>query len=105
MLTYNTISIDGLNIFYREAGSKENPTIVLLHGYPASSHMYRELITELSDQFHLIAPDYPGFGNSDTPPIDQFEYSFYHLAAITEHFLQALGLTRFSLYVQDSGAP
>jgi pimeloyl-ACP methyl ester carboxylesterase len=105
MTTYNTLSIDGLNIFYREAGSRENPTIVLLHGYPASSHMYRELINELSDQFHLIAPDYPGFGNSDTPPIDQFEYSFDHLADIMENFLKELGLTRFSLYVQDYGAP
>ncbi len=105
MTTYNTISIDGLNIFYREAGSKENPTIVLLHGYPASSHMFRELMAELSDQFHLIAPDYPGFGNSDTPSIDKFEYSFDHLADITEQFLQELGLTRFSLYVQDYGAP
>jgi pimeloyl-ACP methyl ester carboxylesterase len=105
MTTYNTISIDGLNIFYREAGAKDKPTIVLLHGYPASSHMYRDLMNELSDQFHLIAPDYPGFGNSETPAIDKFEYSFDHLAEITEHFLQALGLDRFSLYVQDYGAP
>jgi pimeloyl-ACP methyl ester carboxylesterase len=105
MTTYNTISIDGLNIFYREAGAKDKSTIVLLHGYPASSHMYRDLMNELSDQFHLIAPDYPGFGNSETPAIDKFEYSFDHLAEITEHFLQALGLDRFSLYVQDYGAP
>ncbi|PZU98935.1 MAG: alpha/beta hydrolase [Pseudanabaena sp.] len=105
MTTYNTISIDGLNIFYREAGAKDKPTIVLLHGYPASSHMYRDLMNELSDQFHLIAPDYPGFGNSETPAIDKFEYSFDHLAEITEHFLQVLGLNRFSLYVQDYGAP
>jgi pimeloyl-ACP methyl ester carboxylesterase len=103
--TFNTITVDGLNLFYREAGVSDNPTIVLLHGYPASSHMYRDLIDRLSDQFHLIAPDYPGFGNSDTLPIDQFEYSFDHLADITERFLQALGLTRFSLYMQDYGAP
>jgi pimeloyl-ACP methyl ester carboxylesterase len=103
--TFNTITVDGLNLFYREAGVSDNPTIVLLHGYPASSHMYRDLIDRLSDQFHLIAPDYPGFGNSDTLPIDQFEYSFDRLADITEHLLQALGLTRFSLYVQDYGAP
>jgi pimeloyl-ACP methyl ester carboxylesterase len=103
--TYNNISIDGLNIFYREAGARDKPTIVLLHGYPASSHMYRDLMNELSDQFHLIAPDYPGFGNSETPAIDKFEYSFDRLAEITEHFLQALGLNRFSLYVQDYGAP
>jgi len=105
MTSYKTITIDGLNIFYREAGSKTNPTIVLLHGYPASSHMYRDLINQLSSQFHLIAPDYPGFGNSDTPPIAQFEYSFEHLADITERFLKELGLNRFSLYVQDYGAP
>jgi pimeloyl-ACP methyl ester carboxylesterase len=105
MTTYNTISIDGLDIFYREAGSKQNPTLVLLHGYPASSHMYRDLMAQLSDLFHLIAPDYPGFGNSATPPIDRFEYSFDRLADITELFLKELGLTRFSLYVQDYGAP
>ena len=105
MTTYNTMTVDGLNIFYREAGAKDKPTIVLLHGYPASSHMYRDLMAELSDQFHLIAPDYPGFGNSDTPAIDQFEYNFDHLADITEHFLKQLNLTRFSLYVQDYGAP
>jgi pimeloyl-ACP methyl ester carboxylesterase len=103
--TFHTIAVDGLNLFYREAGALDKPTIVLLHGYPASSHMYRNLIDQLSDQFHLIAPDFPGFGNSDTPPIDQFEYSFDRLADITEHFLQALRLTRFSLYVQDYGAP
>ena len=105
MTTYHTLEVDGLNIFYREAGSSDRPTIVLLHGYPASSHMYRDLINQLCDQFHLIAPDYPGFGNSDTPPVDQFEYSFERLAEITEHFLEKLGLSRFSLYVQDYGAP
>ncbi|MBW4657978.1 MAG: alpha/beta hydrolase [Drouetiella hepatica Uher 2000/2452] len=103
--TFHTIAIEGLNIFYREAGSKDKPTIVLLHGYPASSHMYRDLINQLSDQFHLVAPDFPGFGNSDTPSIDQFEYSFDRLADITENFLKALGLTRFSFYLQDYGAP
>ncbi|WP_055076222.1 alpha/beta fold hydrolase [Pseudanabaena sp. 'Roaring Creek'] len=105
MTTYNNIAIDGLNIFYREAGAKEKPAIVLLHGYPASSHMYRDLMNDLSDQFHLIAPDYPGFGNSETPAIDKFAYTFDRLAEITERFLQELGLNRFSLYVQDYGAP
>ncbi len=105
MTTYNTMTIDGLNLFYREVGSKDKPTIVLLHGYPASSHMYRDLMTQLSEQFYLIAPDYPGFGNSDCPPISQFEYSFDHLAEVIEQFLQALGLNRFSLYMQDYGAP
>ncbi len=103
--TFHNITVDDLNLFYREAGSKDKPTIVLLHGYPASSHMYRDLLQQLSDRFHLIAPDFPGFGNSDAPPIDRFEYSFDRLADITEHFLQALGLNRFSLYVQDYGAP
>jgi pimeloyl-ACP methyl ester carboxylesterase len=102
---YRTIEVDGVNIFYREAGLKDRPTIVLLHGYPASSHMFRDLINQLSGQFHLIAPDYPGFGNSDAPPIDQFEYSFDHLADVMEHFLQKLGLDRFSFYIQDYGAP
>ena len=105
MTTFHTINVDGLNIFYREAGSRENPTLVLLHGYPASSHMYRNLMNALSDRFHLVAPDYPGFGNSDTPPVAQFEYSFDRLADITEHFLQELRLTQFSVYVQDYGAP
>ena len=105
MTTFHTINVDGLNIFYREAGSRENPTLVLLHGYPASSHMYRDLMNSLKDQFHLVAPDYPGFGNSDTPTVEQFEYSFDRLADVTEHFLQELGLTRFSLYMQDYGAP
>lgn len=102
---YHTVEVDGLNLFYREAGTKDSPTIVLLHGLPSSSHMYRDLLDTLSDQFHLIAPDYPGFGNSDTPAIDQFEYSFDRLADVIERFLQTLELNSFSLYVQDYGAP
>lgn len=105
LTTYHTVEVDGLNLFYREAGAKDRPTIVLLHGLPSSSHMYRDLINSLSDQFHLIALDYPGFGNSDMPTIDQFEYSFDRLADVVEQFLQTLGLDRFSLYVQDYGAP
>lgn len=105
LTTYHTVEIDGLNLFYREAGTRDRPTIVLLHGLPSSSHMYRDLINSLSEQFHLIAPDYPGFGNSDTPAIEQFEYSFDRLADVVEQFLQTLGLDRFSLYVQDYGAP
>ncbi len=105
LTTYHTIEVEGLNIFYREAGAKEHPTIVLLHGFPSSSHMYRDLMNKLSAQFHVIAPDYPGFGNSDTPPIAQFEYSFDHLSGVIESFLQKLRLDRFSLYVQDYGAP
>ncbi len=102
---HRNVQIDGLNIFYREAGTPGNPVLLLLHGYPSSSFMYRDLIANLADQFHLIAPDYPGFGNSDTPAIDQFAYTFDHLAEITEKFVETLGLTRFSLYVQDYGSP
>src|ERR1700712_962861 len=97
--TYRTATIEGLNIFYREAGDPKNPTLVLLHGYPSSSFMFRNLIADLSDRFHLIAPDFPGFGSSDTPPVTDFAYTFDHLADVTEKFLQTLGLNRFSLYV------
>jgi len=103
--TYRTICVDGLDIFYREAGSPDASTIVLLHGFPSSSHMYRDLLGRLSPQFHLVGPDYPGFGYSDSPPLDAFAYTFDHLADVIEHFLQALGLTRFSLYLQDYGGP
>ena len=103
--SYRTAAVDGLNIFYREAGDPQNPTLVLLHGYPSSSFMFRSLIADLSDRFHLIAPDYPGFGNSDTPAVGEFAYTFDHLADVTEKFLQSLGVTRFTLYVQDYGAP
>ncbi len=102
---YRTAKIEGLDIFYREAGPKDAPTILLLHGFPSSSHMFRNLITRLSDQFHLVAPDYPGFGNSSAPSIDEFDYSFDHLAEIVEKFLLHLQLDEFSMYVQDYGAP
>lgn len=105
MTNYRTITIDGFNVFYREAGSQNASTLVLLHGFPASSHMYQGLIEALSDTFHLVAPDFLGFGNSDSPTVDEFEYSFDHLAEVTEHFLQSLGLSRLSLYVHDYGAP
>ncbi len=103
--TYNTIKIGNLRIFYREAGPADAPVIVLLHGFPSSSHMYRDLITALQDKCHLIAPDYPGFGNSDSPPLERFVYTFDHLAEVMEKFLQSLGLNRFSLYMQDYGGP
>jgi pimeloyl-ACP methyl ester carboxylesterase len=105
MTTYRTLTVDGLNVFYREAGPVDAPTIVLLHGFPSSSHMFRELIPALSKSFHLVAPDYPGFGQSDSPSIQEFDYRFDRLADVVEHFLQALGLKRFSLYMQDYGAP
>jgi pimeloyl-ACP methyl ester carboxylesterase len=101
-----TINIDGQTIFYREAGNKENaPTILLLHGFPTSSHMFRNLIPALADNFHLIAPDYPGFGYSSMPTVDEFQYTFEHLAEIVNKFIAQMGLERFSLYVMDYGAP
>ena len=105
MTTYRTVSIDGLDIFYREAGSRDNPTILLLHGFPTSSHMFRNLISTLADKFHLVAPDYPGYGNSSMPTVDEFDYSFDHLAEIMEKFITAIDLKKYSLYVMDYGAP
>lgn len=99
------MKIDGLDISYREAGFKDSPTIVLLHGFPTSSHMFRNLISELADQFHLVAPDYPGFGNSSMPAVNEFEYSFDNLANVVDKFIQNLGLDKYSLYVMDYGAP
>ncbi len=105
MTTFHTVSIDGLNIFYREAGSRSNPTILLLHGFPTSSHMFRNLIPALADRFHLVAPDYPGYGNSSMPTVNEFDYTFDRLAEIVEKFIAAINLKRYSLYVMDYGAP
>jgi len=101
-----TITVDGQTIFYREAGDKEKgPTILLLHGFPTSSHMFRNIIPALADKFHLVAPDYPGFGYSSMPPVDKFEYTFDHLAEIVDKLITHIGLERYSLYVMDYGAP
>lgn len=106
MVTYRTARVRGLKHFYREAGPQGSPTIVLLHGFPSSSHMYRDLIPMLADQFHVIAPDYVGFGYSDMPTVAEFEYTFDNLAAHVEELLLGnLGLKKFSIYVQDYGAP
>ena len=102
---YRTAQVDGLKIFYREAGPKNAPTLVLLHGYPSSSHMFRNLIPALSDKYHLIAPDYPGFGYSDSPSPEQYAYTFDHLADTVDHFLDQRGITKYSIYIQDYGAP
>lgn len=102
---YRTATVRGQEIFYRTAGDPASPTVVLLHGFPASSFMYRELIAELSDSYHLIAPDHLGFGRSATPPVDEFEYTFDALTSLTSELLDQLGLVRFALYVQDYGAP
>jgi pimeloyl-ACP methyl ester carboxylesterase len=100
-----TIQIQGLNLFYREAGSSSMPKLVLLHGFPASSHQYRNLIPALAKDFHVIAPDYPGFGNSDMPDPESFAYSFDQTSKTVEAFLKAVGFTHFGLYLQDYGGP
>jgi pimeloyl-ACP methyl ester carboxylesterase len=106
MTTFQYGTVQGFRIFYREAGSKTSPTIVLLHGFPSSSHMFRDLIPQLAGKFHVIAPDYVGFGYSDAPDATMFEYTFDHLAELIEELLfGVLGLERFSIYVQDYGAP
>src|SRR6059036_985068 len=98
---YRTTQIDGLSIFYREAGPKDAPTMLLLHGLPSSSRMFEPLFARLSDRFHLIAPDYPGFGRSDAPAAKEFAYTFDHLAQVIDHFTETMHLTRYSLYMQD----
>jgi pimeloyl-ACP methyl ester carboxylesterase len=106
MPTFQYATVRGQKMFYREAGSKGSPTIVLLHGFPSSSHMFRDLIPQLAGKFHVIAPDYIGFGYSDAPAVNEFEYTFDNLAVYVEDFLfNALGLKKFSIYVQDYGAP
>src|SRR5215813_2061308 len=106
MTTYQHATVDGINLFYREAGSKTSPTIVLLHGFPSSSHMFRDLIPQLAGKFHVIAPDYLGFGYSDGPDAAKFDYTFDNLAAYIEELLfGVLKLRSFSIYVQDYGAP
>jgi pimeloyl-ACP methyl ester carboxylesterase len=102
---HRTVPIEGLSIFYREAGPKDAPTILLLHGLPSSSRMFEPLFARLSDRYHLVAPDYPGFGHSDWPDPSKFAYTFDHIAEIMNHFVEALGLSRFTLYMQDYGGP
>jgi pimeloyl-ACP methyl ester carboxylesterase len=105
MTRYRSIQIDGLNVFYREAGDRQHPTLLLLHGFPASSFMYRELLEKLSDEFHVIAPDYPGFGHSDAPSYAEFSYTFDHLANIIDQLADRLDLQRYAIYMQDFGGP
>jgi len=104
-IAYRTVTIENVNIFYREAGNPSNPTLLLLHGFPTSSHMFRDLITELADDFHLVAPDYPGYGFSSMPAVDEFDYSFANVAKLMEQFVDVVGIDRFSLYLMDYGAP
>jgi pimeloyl-ACP methyl ester carboxylesterase len=105
MISYKTVSVGNHKIFYREAGLKENPSILLLHGFPTSSHMYRNLIPALSAEYHVIAPDLPGFGFTLSPPRGQFRYAFDELAKVVDGFTSAIGLNRFAIYVFDYGSP
>ena len=102
---HKMVTVDGLSIFYREAGDPANPKIVLLHGFPSSSHQYRNLMSALADHFHVVAPDYPGFGNSDLPNPDKFNYTFDRLSEVIEDFLKTIGFTHFGLYMYDYGGP
>jgi pimeloyl-ACP methyl ester carboxylesterase len=103
--TYRMIDVEGLQIFYREAGPKDAPHVLLLHGFPTSSHMFRNLIPELADRFHVVAPDYPGFGHSSMPHTGEFEYTFDRLAEVMDTFTSRVGIDRYALYLQDYGAP
>jgi pimeloyl-ACP methyl ester carboxylesterase len=103
--TYKTIGIDGVNVAYRESGNPENPTLVLFHGYPSSSHQYRKVLNRLSDEYHLVAPDYPGFGNSDFPSSKNYEYTFENMAKTMDTFLERKGLKSYAIMMQDYGAP
>jgi pimeloyl-ACP methyl ester carboxylesterase len=102
---HKTVTIRGLEIFYREAGPKDAPTVLLLHGFPTSSHMFRNLIPALADRYHVVAPDYPGFGASAMPAVDEFDYTFDGLTDVVEAFTEEIGLERYSLYLMDYGAP
>ena len=104
-ITHATETIDGLNIFYREAGPADAPVVLLLHGFPTSSHMYRELIPLLATEYRVIAPDYPGYGESDAPPHDQYAYTFENISLVVEQLLDRKGIDAYSLYLMDYGAP
>jgi pimeloyl-ACP methyl ester carboxylesterase len=102
---YRKVDVDGLKVFYREAGPADAPTLLLLHGFPTAGHMFRELIPALSDRFHLVAPDLPGFGQTDMLSRDKFSYTFARLAEVIERFTEVIGLARFAIYIFDYGAP
>jgi pimeloyl-ACP methyl ester carboxylesterase len=102
---FRTADVDGLKVFYREAGASKSPKLLLLHGFPSSSHMFRNLLPLLADRFHIIAPDLPGFGQSDMPPRDRFKYTFDNIAGVIDRFTEVVGFDRFAVYVFDYGAP
>jgi pimeloyl-ACP methyl ester carboxylesterase len=104
-IQYRKVNVDGFNVFYRQAGRSNAPALLLLHGFPTASHMFRELMPALADRFHLVAPDLPGFGQSDMPSRDRFTYTFARLAEVIERFTEVIGLARFAIYVFDYGAP
>ena len=102
---FNTVDVDGLKMFYREAGNQAGPTVLLLHGFPSASHMFRDLIPQLVDRYHVVAPDLPGFGMTERPARDKFAYTFENFAHVVDRFTEVLGLKKFALYVFDYGAP
>ncbi|WP_233843816.1 alpha/beta hydrolase [Dyella sp. 2HG41-7] len=104
-IRYRRANVDGFNVFYREAGSPDKPKLLLLHGFPSAGHMFRDLIPQLSEHFHIVAPDLPGFGQSDMPPREQFAYTFDNIAKVIDRFTEVVGFDRFIVYVFDYGAP
>jgi pimeloyl-ACP methyl ester carboxylesterase len=102
---FNTVNVDGLDVFYREAGHPSRPAVLLLHGFPSASHMFRDLIPELADHYHVVAPDLPGFGMTEQPPREKFGYTFANITKVIDRFTEALGLKEFVIYVFDYGAP